>query len=217
MTDITESTKQWEESLLSTIFNVVRASDGDFAELGRLAQVSGDDYTLKGMVERLSRTTQGQDAFKHRIILSPIDLEPLGQLPANTLGYLYAEHMNKNQLKPLTAMQAENDYQFLGNHITETHDIWHVVTGCGTDILGEIQLEAFYVAQLEVSRFWLALLAKNLLKSTVYNIDCSTQYMEALSNGWIMGRNAKPLFGIDWSTLWKTPIEQVRASLNINI
>ncbi|WP_422662055.1 Coq4 family protein [Pannus brasiliensis] len=31
------------------------------------------------------------------------------------------------------------------------------------------------------------------------------------------GKKAKPLFGIDWSTLWETPLEQVRDSLQIEI
>ena len=79
----------------------------------------------------------------------------------------------------------------------------------------EIQLEAFYVAQLEVSRFWLALLAKNLLKATVYKIDHTTQYMESLTNGWTMGRKAKPLFGIDWNEFWETPLSEIRTSFDI--
>jgi ubiquinone biosynthesis protein COQ4 len=216
MTDAIDNKEEWEESLLTSFFNMVRASDGNFAIIDQLSKASSDSYSLQSMVERLSRTPQGKEAFKKRLSLGSIDLEQLGNLPSNTLGYLYAEHMSKNQLKPLEVMPFENDYQFLGSYITETHDIWHVVTGSETDILGEIQLEAFYVAQLEVSRFWLALLVKNLLKSTVYNIDCATQYMESLTNGWIMGRNAKPLFGIDWSTLWEIPLEQIRASLNVN-
>ena len=39
--------------------------------------------------------------------------------------------------------------------------------------------------------------------------------MEALTKGWMMGKKAKPLFGIDWNTLWETPIDELRASLNI--
>jgi len=138
-------------------------------------------------------------------------------LPENTLGRIYANHMQQNQLKPLQAMPAENDVQFLTTHLTETHDIWHVVTGSNTDILGEIQLEAFYVAQMEVSRFWLALLVKNLLKSVLYNIEVSGQYMDAITKGWCMGKTANPLFGVDWTMLWETPIEEVRAALNLEI
>lgn len=217
MPNVTDHPESWEEMLLSSFFNMVRASDGDFEVIDQLVKTSSDSYTIQRMIESLSRTPQGKEAFNNRLSLGSINLERLGKLPSNTLGYFYAEHMTKNQLKPLEAKQAENDYQFLGNHLTETHDIWHIVTGSNTDILGEIQLEAFYVAQLEVSRFWLALLTKNLLKATVYNIDSATQYMDALAKGWVMGRNAQPLFGIHWNTLWETPLDEIRASLNINI
>jgi ubiquinone biosynthesis protein COQ4 len=39
--------------------------------------------------------------------------------------------------------------------------------------------------------------------------------MTALTDGWMMGKAAQCLFGVDWLSLWETPIEQVRASLNI--
>ena len=123
--------------------------------------------------------------------------------------------MLQNGLKPLQIKPSSNDYEFLDAHITETHDIWHVVTGFNTSIIGEIQLEAFYVSQLQASRFWLALIAKNLLKSVVYDIERSAEYMDAITQGWIMARQAKPLFGIDWKSLWSTPLDEVRDVLNI--
>jgi ubiquinone biosynthesis protein Coq4 len=120
-------------------------------------------------------------------------------------------------LQPFKLKQAENDYQFFRAHIGETHDLWHIVTGCDTSILGEIQLEAFYVSQLYASRFWLALLAKNLLKAVIYDVELSTPYMDALAKGWVMAKQAKPLFGIDWKLLWEEPLADLRTSLNIHL
>jgi ubiquinone biosynthesis protein COQ4 len=37
----------------------------------------------------------------------------------------------------------------------------------------------------------------------------------ALTTGWMMGKTAQPLFGVDWIALWETPLAQVRASLDI--
>ena len=215
MVNITAPEKQWEEELISSFLDMVRTTDADFTVLAQLTKASSDSYTFQTMVERLSATPRGKEAFKKRFTLGEIDLEALSKLPADTLGCNYAKHMKSNNLQPMNAPQAENNYQFLGNHLTETHDIWHVITGSKTDILGEIQLEAFYVAQLEVSRFWLALLAKNLLKATVYKIDHTTQYIESLTNGWTMGRKAKPLFGIDWNEFWETPLSEIRTSFDI--
>ncbi|MBV9389641.1 MAG: hypothetical protein JOZ78_24730 [Chroococcidiopsidaceae cyanobacterium CP_BM_ER_R8_30] len=216
MSDSIYAKQEWEQSLLSSFLDMVQARDGDFTVLERLAKASNDSESFQLMVKRLSQHPQGKKAFEERFSLGNINLEQLRELSDNTLGHVYAEHMIQNQLKPLQASPAESDHHFVATHITETHDIWHVVTGSKTDILGEIQLEAFYVAQLEISRFWLALLAKNLLKSVVYDIEVSTQYMESLTKGWLMGKKAKPLFGINWNTLWETSIEQVRVSLNVD-
>jgi ubiquinone biosynthesis protein COQ4 len=217
MSDFTGSKQQWEHTLFSSIVEMARAADGDFAVLGQLAAASSDPESLQIVIDRLSQKPQGKKAFASYFSLGAIDLEELHRLPAETLGYLYAEHMLSNQLKPLQADLATNDHQFFAAHITETHDVWHVLTGSTTDILGEIQLEAFYVAQLEASRFWLALLAKNLMKSVVYDIEVATDYMEVMTNGWLMGRKAEPLFGINWSTLWTKHLEEIRVSLNIDI
>ncbi len=207
----------WEQTLVNSVLDMVHAADGDFVKIAQLLQASTDATSSQFMIEHLSGHPQGRQAFTDRFSLGAIDLHQLHQLPKHTLGHLYAEHMLANQLKPLQAAPAQTAPEFLITHITETHDIWHVVTGCSTDILGEIQLEAFYVAQLAATRFWLALLVKNLLKSLVYDIASSTAYMEALTQGWQMGRSAAPLFGVDWRSLWSTKIEDVRSTFNIQV
>ena len=194
---------------------MVEVGDGDFGAIGRLAEASSDPESIQLTIDRLSIHPQAKKALTSRTRLQPIDLAKLHQLPVDTLGYCYAEHMLGNQLKPLQTPPAATEQQFLATHITETHDLWHTITGSKTDICGEIQLEAFYIAQLEVSRFWLALLTKNLLKSLLYDLDAATHYMDALTKGWMMGKQAHPLFGLDWDALWETPIAEVRANLNI--
>ncbi|MEH2241022.1 Coq4 family protein [Nostoc sp.] len=206
----------WHSNALDSIINIVLAPDGDFESIGNLANTLGDLNSLQKTIDFLRSTPQGEKAFQKHPRLGDIDLEKLSRLPTNTLGYIYAEHLLKNNLNPLISSgQVENDYQFLGAHITETHDIWHIITGCNTNILGEIQLEAFYVAQLHFSRFWLALLAKNLVKAAIYDIEVSTKYMDAITQGWLMGKHALPLFGTEWNLLYSKPLEDVRTSFNI--
>lgn len=215
-TKLVEVKRQWEQLVFAYRFmQLVKAADGDLGSVGRLAKASSDAHSLRLLVEFLSRYPQGRLAFQERPRLGKVDLQQLHQLPKNSLGYLYADHMIKNGLTPLQAGNADHEYAFLAAHITETHDIWHVVTGCDTNITGEIQLEAFYVAQLYASRFWMALLAKNLLKAALFHVELSGQYLDALAQGWIMGKQALPLFGIQWNMLWETPLEDIRASLNI--
>jgi len=206
---------QSQNSVIETIINFVKAADGDFDHIDKLANAVSDEDSLQKMIDFICSTPQGKQAFEKRPMLGEINLQELHSLPVDTLGYAFANHFLSNNLQPLKPKSVENDFQFLSAHITETHDIWHIITGSGTNILGEIQLEAFYVAQLYATRFWLALLTKNLLKAVVYDIELSTQYMDAITQGWIMAKQAKPLFGIEWNLLWETPLDDVRNSLNI--
>lgn len=36
-----------------------------------------------------------------------------------------------------------------------------------------------------------------------------------ITRGWTMAQRAEPLFGIRWNTLWETPLQDIRTSLNI--
>jgi ubiquinone biosynthesis protein Coq4 len=217
MEDLIRSKQDWESSLLKSFWEMVNAPDGDFGVLARLSQSSNDSVSLDLMIEFLCHDRQCQRAFEERICLGNVDIEKLYQLPKNTFGYAYSEHMIKNNLKPLLAGKINNNHQFLLAHITESHDIWHVITGSDTSIYGEIKLEAFSFAQLYASRFWLALLAKNLLKSAVFNVENGSEYLDALTEGWLMAKQAKPVFGIQWNSLWENPLSDIRSSLNIII
>jgi ubiquinone biosynthesis protein COQ4 len=206
-----------QQSLLDSFIAIVEAKDGDFVAIDRLMAACSDRESLDSIIEHLSQYPHCQEALTIRPSLGKVDLYALHQLPTDNLGYHYADYMLGNQLQHLTMPPATNQREFIDVHMRETHDIWHVVTGSSIEMLGEIQLQGFCVAQLQLSRLWMALLTKNLVKSLVYDIEVADRYMTALTNGWLMGKAAQPLFGVDWTTLWETPIEQVRSSLNITI
>ncbi len=215
MQTLTDADQQWQDKAFESFFNMVKAPDGDFDAVAILSKTLNDAETLNIIIEFLSHHPQGKQAFLSRPRLGSVDLQQLLTYPQNTLGYVYADHMTRNGLMPLQTSKSDNDYQFFIAHIRETHDLWHVVTGFDTNIIGEIQLEAFYVAQLYASRFWLALIAKNLLKAVVDDIETAGEYLNAITQGWTMAQRAKPLFGIRWNTLWSTPLKDIRTNLNI--
>jgi ubiquinone biosynthesis protein COQ4 len=217
MTESLDAKQQREEALLSAFLEMVRSPDGDFGVLDRLGAASADLESLQLLIQFLSNHPQGKSAFENYPRVGEVDLEQLALLPSHTLGYAYAQHMLKNNLKPLQIKPSTNNYEFLSAHISETHDIWHVIIDADTSITGEIKLEAFYVSQFPFSRFWLALVTKNLLKAVVYNIDRSTEYMDAIAQGWLLAKQAQPLFGIDWKLLWEKPLYEIRDSLNIKL
>ncbi|MDY6897150.1 MAG: Coq4 family protein [Cyanobacteriota bacterium] len=218
MHTIQQPTETWQDNIIESIIDFVKAPEGDKSKyVSQLAKTTGEADAIQKIIEFISKNPQGKKAFQERLLLGYMDLNLLYGLPSNTLGYAYAKHMLDRGLKPLESetLTVDNDAQFLSIHLTETHDIWHVVTGTQSDIPGELQIEAFCVSQIYPSRFWLGLIVKNLLKSVIDDIELSTQYMNAITKGWLMGKQAKPLFGINWNQFWEHPLEEVRADLNI--
>jgi ubiquinone biosynthesis protein COQ4 len=217
MLNTLEKPDTWQQSMLSSVVAITEAEDGNFTAIDRLVTASRDPQSLSLLIAHLAQHPQSQLALANRQPLGSIDLLALHQLPVGTLGYQYADYMLSNQLQHLAALPAENEAEFIDSHLRETHDIWHAITGSHIDMLGEIKLQAFCVAQLQLSRFWLALMTKNLLKATIYDIEVADGYMNALTTGYMMGKAAQPLFGIDWTTRWELPLAQVRSCLDIHI
>lgn len=207
--------KTWQDCLLETFEETVKAPYGDFAAIGRLIAASHDAENLEQIINWLSQSPQARSALQKRITLGDIDLQALHRLSPNTFGYAYAEHMLGNGLQPIKLPVSGDDGNYLIAHLTETHDIWHTISGFDTSMVGEIKLQAFVTAQLRFSRFSLAMLAKNMLKTAIDAVEETEERLDAVTCGWSMGKQARPLFGVQWNTLWDMPLEQLRTEFNI--
>lgn len=142
----------------------------------------------------------------------------LSRQPKETLGRQYADFLAHNGLEPemLDHSRGESTFQRFRIHLETTHDVWHVVTGFDTDVAGEIGLQAFYYAQLSAP-LPLVLLSAGLLNGALMNKGSSAARVEQLVRGYLMGRRAAPLTGIDWSEHWERPLDELRRELRIDL
>jgi ubiquinone biosynthesis protein Coq4 len=145
-----------------------------------------------------------------------LDLKQLRHLPEGTLGRVFADNMIAQGLDPsaIPSLPAGDELEFVRAHLYETHDVWHAVTGFGTDVAGELGLQAFYMAQL-VGRLPTAILAAGLLNTLIFQPEERQVRMDAIARGWQLGRRARPLFGVRWDKLWLSPIDEVRRALGL--
>ncbi|OKH38029.1 hypothetical protein NIES2101_36325 [Calothrix sp. HK-06] len=211
----TSINQQWKTQVLERFLEILKAPYGDFQAIWNFANAINDVESLKQTVELLLQHPTAKYAFQNRLVLESVDLEQLHTLGQGTLGYAYSNHMKTNNLKPIKQPVIENDYTYLMFHLTETHDIWHVVTGSDTSMAGETKLQSFVAAQLFTSRFSFAMLAKNLLKTAVEDLELAPLLMDSLATGWVMGKQAQPLFGIQWNKLWDTQVAELQLQWNI--
>ena len=99
----------WEAQFLDSVLGMVHAPYGDFAAIGNLSRASSDPNSLQKIIDFVSRSPDAQSAFANRFLLGEIDLEQLYNLPQNTLGHAYANHLLHNNLKLLHISDIEND------------------------------------------------------------------------------------------------------------
>ncbi|MGH0035254.1 MAG: Coq4 family protein [Myxococcota bacterium] len=155
-------------------------------------------------------------AFAARQAFGPIDLERLEVLPEGTLGRVFADHCRNRGIDPnLVHVPPDGEVGWMLNHMYQTHDIWHVLTGWGNDLPGEVGLGGFYSAQFGSPPFFGYMLALVLINAVVRRASVD-ELLEAVSTGYQAGRRAQPLFGLDWDTLWDVPIEELRARFEID-
>ena len=159
------------------------------------------------------------------------DFDALLELPPETLGYQYARHIVDNNLNKTIAsdyrrahekMEAEGKLAGMPDEVKyavlrgfQIHDVFHILTGYLTDGYGEIALQAFTLAQrqLPYSSIWMATLTTQM---TFLNPSMTGLVMDAISDGWTFGRQAKNLNYVHWEEMMARPVAELRAEFNLN-
>jgi len=141
-----------------------------------------------------------------------VDFAALRQLPETTLGGAYARYLDGNGLDP-DLFQAPPGFPsmiaFVAKRIRQQHDLWHVLTGYGTDVAGEIALQAFTFAQMGMPA--------SLLISVVGAIRWlqEPRIARMALDGYRRGRAAEWLPVQPWETLWERDVAALRRELRI--
>jgi ubiquinone biosynthesis protein COQ4 len=169
------------------------------------------------VLDRLRNDPATELAIAERQVGAPIDLDFLDSLEEGSLGQVFAEHCRNRGINPnLIDVPIEQESDWLLNHLFQSHDIWHVLTGWSNDEVGEVGLAGFYCGQLGSPPFFIFLLSLIFLKKVMRKNNDIDEHISALCSGYRSGRAAKPLFGMDWSTRWNLPLDEQRRSLEID-
>jgi ubiquinone biosynthesis protein Coq4 len=189
---------------------------GNLDEVFQLADGVSARRHLGAIRDHVARQDAGATALRRRPRLR-LDLATLRALPPGTLGRAFAEHMAANHLDPaaIPTLPVSDELDFVRAHLYETHDVWHVVTGFATDVPGELGLQAFYFAQLP-GKLPSAILAAAFLNTLIKHFEEREPRMREIVRGYLLGRRARPLFGVPWDQLWSTPLDEIRARLQLD-
>ncbi len=168
------------------------------------------------VADHLRRDARTAPALAARKPFGPIVLSDLAKLPEGTVGRVFADHCQARGIDPnLVYVPPDDEIGWILNHMYQTHDIWHVVTGWGNDLAGEVGLGGFYAAQFGNSAFFGYMLALVNLNVIMRRGDLGVVF-EAFAAGYQTGKRTQPLFGLDWDALFEVPIDELRERLEVD-
>jgi len=144
--------------------------------------------------------------------------EELSQLPKDTLGYQYFNHLDSMGYDPdyYRKIDVKNDTDYVMMRIRQTHDIWHVITGFDTHPLGEIALKAVELAQTH-RPMAAAICAGGVFRYMVKQPEEFPDCLETIVAGYHLGLRANPLLGVKWEERWEQKVDDIRKELHVEV
>lgn len=152
------------------------------------------------------------------------DHDTLKQLPAGTVGRAYVDFMEREGLSA-AGLVAESDkmrggkphyndqLEWYGNRLRDTHDLLHVLTGYGRDALGEQCVLGFtYGQNRNLGNLFISYLGGLELQR---KIKVGAPVLKAIRQGQRHGRAAANIVDESIVDLLAEPIEDARKRLNI--
>ena len=200
-----------------SLYRVMQNPD-DTAEVFRLFDaVSGRGPSA--FTRRFERSLRGAELLAQRpnILAYLRDQAALEALPAGSLGRSYLAFMQRDGLTPDWLVSASENAQsyrgnapseFIARRMRDTHDLWHVVTGYGGDLLGEAALLAFTYSQTMAP-------AVGLLISVGFLRADDPDARRLMVDGFARGMSAAWLPAVPWESLLDRPLDEVRDRLRV--
>ena len=173
----------------------------------------------------------GVDEFlAERHIADPIALDDLEQYEPGTLGHGYRSFIVDNGLEAnlgtnyremnekLTASgmldRLPDDMSYLMVRGFQLHDFLHVLTGFSSKPMGELAQAAFHYAQMR-SPYHAMRMSVTTAHLAYVAPQHTVQVMDAIADGWALGRASDNLHFTKWEDELATPIAEIRERHNM--
>jgi len=177
------------------------------------------------------RTLDGAHAFFEEAYLpEPLKLAELEDCAPGTLGAEYRRYIDENNLyedfaRNYRAFHAQMeeagtfdrlnaDMRFTLVRGTQVHDFLHVITGFDSSPIGELGMAAFHFAQLRFPYH-----AMRVAVTTAHVAFVKPEFiepaMDALAQGWMMGRTTPQLHFTKWEEQLHRPVEEIRQEVGL--
>lgn len=168
--------------------------------------------------QRYRKTETGTKVLGEKRDLLPLlkDRAYLESLPEGSLGRAYAAFTEREEISADGLVEAsevvertalDEDRRRFFDRLRDNHDLHHVTTGWGRDLMGEVSVLAFGTAQ--AWHHGIALIVAQVFWSG------GPEVRSLIRKAWRRGKQSQWLDGADWERLLPMPLDEVRAELGL--
>lgn len=196
----------------------------DTAQVFEIMRALSGGSLQRGYDRMLTTVEGGRQAYLREELARKLD-DPdwLAKFPEGSVGGVYRAFREARgftaqgladearKVAPET-VDAPHPVVWYSRRIRDVHDIWHVLTGYGTDALGEACVVSFSHAQTGNLGFaFIGWGAAAEIRREVPTVPA----LRAVAQAWRLGRSARWLPGLDYEALFAEPLEAARARLGL--
>ncbi|CAN5205348.1 hypothetical protein BH10PSE1_BH10PSE1_28110 [soil metagenome] len=207
---------------LSAFRKLIRNKE-DTAQVFEIMRALSGRSISRGYGRMLRTVEGGRQAFLRDELAHKLD-DPawLAQFGPGTVGATYrdfreargftADGLADAEREVIAFVDAPHPLVWYSRRLRDVHDIWHVLTGYGTDALGEACVVSFSYGQTRNLGFaFIGWGAAREIQREVRSIPARKAAFQA----WRNGRAARWLPGLDYDALFAEPLETARRRLGI--
>ena len=171
----------------------------------------------RAALEYLKTDAALQAVMTERYLGPDWKLEELQSYPEHSVGKHLYNFLSGHQFTPDTfrkPQEIKDDIDYLEFRLRKTHDVWHVLGGFKTDVIGELGIQAFRFGQVRLP-LSIILIAGGLFQILKSNPEELPKAFNEISRGWSLGSQSKSLLAIKWEENWQRPILEMKSELGL--
>lgn len=198
------------------LLKLIKGDEGN-PVYGQLLNACLDGNVYASLAQQLQRSEAWRRMLSEHPSLQAqdLDLDALERLPEGTLGQAFARYFRDNKISPFeTTLEIKSDVDFIAKRYRETHDLLHLVTGYGTDVMGEMELQAYALGNLGIRTAMLIVLVGTFgqLKNRQAGVE-SSEYLRRMWAAYHRGRTSPQFLDFWFEHHWATPVTTLRERL----
>jgi ubiquinone biosynthesis protein COQ4 len=184
---------------------------------GPIFQMCAEHALLRNVTRSFERHAEGRRllAERPRLNARTVSLATMAAYPERSLGRAYAEYFEANGIIPFDPAQlpvnAAQDY--VATRLRETHDVVHVITGYGTDDIGELELQWFNCGNLGWGPLPILVIVASFFMGRMTKYGGLWTVCRRARAAYRRGRRSRALASVRWEDYWHMPLGELQALL----